>query len=194
MFCFSNLCLCHRSIESRSSLGHLLGQWAGWGSRGGGVFPSVPGQKMSASFVRCCHLHSGGTWFSPPASLCGAVIKEGEGEAGWLPGSARVCVRACVRMCVSACVWVGRAERSHSTLERGVHTSQPRGKILHMKVQKNRSYLYFKTVNANSKPTVHVFFPLLYKYCSVKKCLLIGIIGPTSGMFCLTVINDHLAR
>lgn len=84
-------------------------------------------------------------------------MKEGEGEAGWAPGSVRACERARVRLRRPACVWVGRAERSHSALERGVHTSQPQGRILHMKVQKNRSYLYFKTVNANDKPTYFIW-------------------------------------
>lgn len=86
---FNNLCLCHHSIKSeplwvacasrRERSLHLLGQR---GEGGGQLFSSVTGQKMSAGFVRCCHLHSGGTWCSLPASLCGAVIKEGEGEAG----------------------------------------------------------------------------------------------------------------
>lgn len=120
---------------------------------GGRLFSSGTGQKMSA----CCHLHSGGSWCSLPASLRGAVLTE---EPGSAPACVRGGVRACV--CVPACVWVGRAERSHSTVEREVHTSQPRGKMLHMKVQKNRSYLYFKTVDANSKP---IFFPCLMLQC-----------------------------
>lgn len=152
---FSDLGLCHRFIKR----GVMAAFTCQAGRVGGFEWERSPlspftGQKMSAGFVRRSHLHSGGSWRSLPASLCGAVMKEGEGEAGWAPGSVRACVRAAARACV--CVWVGRAERSHSALERGVHTSQPQGKILHMKVQKNRSYLYFKTVNANDKPTYFI--------------------------------------
>lgn len=156
MFCFSNLCLCHHSIKSGSSLGHLLGQ-----RRGGGAVPLSP---RSENVSRLCSLLPFALWWNLVFAACLAMWssykrRRGRGRlAARICTSMRACMRACVRTCVSACVWVGRAERSHSTLERGVHTSQPRGKILHMKVQKNRSYLYFKTVNANSKPTC--FFPL----------------------------------
>lgn len=101
--------------------GQVGGGGGGWGE---GVVPLSP---RSENVSRLCSLLPFALWWNLVFSACLAMWSSYKRRRGRGRLAARICtsMRACV--CVSACVWVGRAERSHSTLERGVHTSQPRG-------------------------------------------------------------------
>lgn len=129
VFCFSNLCLCHHSIKSGSSLGHLLGQRAGWGWGGGGGVGGVPLSPRSENVSRLCSLLPFALWWNLVFSACLAMWssykrRRGRGRlAARICTSMRACVRACVCVCLLVCGWGGLKDHTAHWKEGFIHRS-----------------------------------------------------------------------